>query len=339
MSAFAPEELAYNSYINDGGTSYGYGNDIYNKEISKYNGTSYGYNGNSIRDGSIQSGMGGENRANLKIMSNARRGLGLGGENRANHFSNRSGSHRSVSGGHRSLGGHRSVSGGHRSLGGHRSASGGHQFGGHRSVSGGNQFGTSNPNFKKNLALMQAYQQPVTTTSSQPITTTSSRAQQIKNQLQYSITNAYQNNCFGPYGGQIYYILANIIDNIPPSVISALEQIPNELAFLQNPLSPYISAPAGALWANLSPNIQSEIIKKINNGCLNGCIPPTMCNKLKNLLAAISGYSGPAQTYSSILNADYKTCMANTSNSSTCNYFLEANTAISDGYNYIQTYM
>jgi hypothetical protein len=244
-----------------------------------------------------------------------------GAANPANSFSNRSGNHQ---------------------FGRHRS--GNHQFGGHRS--GNHQFGNNNPNFKRNLALMKMYQQQMPPSSQQMPPSPQQMPplpQQIKNQFLQAITNAYQKGCFGQYSVQIYNILISIINKISPNILYALPNTLTSLqqslgAYISKPTGAYISTPVGALWANVPPNIQSEIITKLQNGCANGCIPQRICTKLINLLYGISGYSGPPQTYSSILNADYNTCMANSPNSSACNYFLEANNAISDGYNYLKTY-
>lgn len=219
------------------------------------------------------------------------------------------------------------------------------------------QFGKNNPNSKRNLALMGAHQkkmqqlpqqqpqqqqppqQPPQQQPQQPPVTSPTRAPQFV-QLTNAINCAYKNGCFGQYSNQIYNMLIIILNRLPSYALFTLQDaaysLYNKYANSNNYYGLFSNV--GALWANLPSNKKNAIANGINCGLNNQCISQNAYNMLQKLLSILNSYSGPPQTASSMLTNDYSKCMANSSNSSVCNYFTEANNALLLGNQYISGY-
>jgi hypothetical protein len=197
---------------------------------------------------------------------------------------------------------------------------------GNRSIN--HQFGSNNPNIKRNIALMGAYQKNMQAQQSAAYPPVAYIPQnelppQVQ-QIQEAIQTAYINGCFDKYSQQIYNILMVIVQYIPPNPLLYLQNAYNNPNMSLSGIMPR-TTPTGALWASLSFNIQNEIIQALNYAYNRGCIPQNIYINLQNLLSALNNYNGPIQTPSTVitsdLTTDYNNCLANARNPSVCMNF------------------
>ena len=161
-------------------------------------------------------------------------------------------------------------------------------------------------------------------------------------QLTNAINCAYKNGCFGQYSNQIYNMLIIILNRLPSYALFTLKDAAYSL---YNNSSKYYKLfnNVGALWDNLPSNQKNAITNGINcayypnpsNPKQVQCISQEAYNMLQKLLSILNSYSRSPQTVSSMPATDYDKCMANSTNSSVCNYFTETNNALLLGNQYI----
>lgn len=214
-------------------------------------------------------------------------------------------------------------------------------------------FGRNNPNSKRNLAFLGIHsrnsQPPATTPATMPYTPPPTPVgyelpplpPQQFNDVINAISCAYNNGCFGSVNPNAYYIFMEILQKIAMQYSHGWGMnIDNARStMLYSGMNVFMNRQSiGALWANVPPNQKNMIIQGIQCGYYQyGCISQTAFMYLQGVLSQLNSYSGPHQTYASVLDNGYSVCMANAqpNQQSYCNILNEISTGISNELNYL----